>query len=262
MVLTLDPSLPLLWRSPHSLQFGLDRPRVVLEQVSRADELLIAALTAGVSRSGAEMIGRAAGLSSEAIRRLLDTLEPVFTTQPTPAQRRITVSGSGETAARLRLLVSASGAELAEPDSNADLAVVVAQFVIEPERHQYWLRRDIPHLPVVFGDELVRIGPLVRPGVDPCLYCLELHRTDADPAWPAIASQLWNRSGVLETPRLAAEVAALVARLAIDARPIAGGTLHRVAPESTLIELDAASGDRTLRSFGFHPDCGCVAVSA
>ena len=34
MVLRLDPRLPLVWRSPTSLQLGISRPVVVLEKAS------------------------------------------------------------------------------------------------------------------------------------------------------------------------------------------------------------------------------------
>lgn len=52
---------------------------------------------------------------------------------------------------------------------------------------------DVPHLPVcVFGSRAV-IGPLVLPGTTGCLRCAELHRADAEPAWPRIAAQLAHR---------------------------------------------------------------------
>ena len=48
----------------------------------------------------------------------------------------------------------------------------------------------ITHLPVVLDEDRVRIGPLVIPGVTPCLTCLDLNRTDWDRAWPALLPQL------------------------------------------------------------------------
>ena len=53
MVLRLDPQLPVVWRTPTSIQFGVTRPSVVLHDLDLAGEKMIAALTAGVSRSGA-----------------------------------------------------------------------------------------------------------------------------------------------------------------------------------------------------------------
>ena len=72
MVLRLDPRLPLLWRTPSSLQFGVDDPPVVLEAVSAAEERMIAALRVGVSRSGLEMISATAGGRHGEAAALLD----------------------------------------------------------------------------------------------------------------------------------------------------------------------------------------------
>jgi len=269
MVLRLDPRFPLLWRTPQSIQFGTDRPRVVLKAVSHAEELVIAALVAGVSRSGAEMIGRSAGLLDGACDALIRALDPALEhpalehpapEHPAPPQAPATavVIGTGETAELVkRLLIESGMAVLAdEPDTSPEIAVIVAHYVIEPEVHGRWLRRDIPHLAVVFGDEVVRVGPIIRPGAGPCLYCLELHRTDSDPSWPAIASQLWHRRSGIESSLVAAEVAATVARLVLARR-----TVHRIEPLTT-IEIDAGSGERMLREWGSHPECGCASLTA
>ncbi|MES2094081.1 MAG: hypothetical protein V4531_09760 [Actinomycetota bacterium] len=259
MVLRLDPRVPLLWRTPQSLQFGLDRPRVVLETVSHADELVIAALVAGVSRSGVLMIGSSAGLDDLALGALMHALEPAFehpVTALSPASAVVT--GTGETADRVRRhLVDAGVVVLPDrPESTPEIAVIVAHYVIEPEDHGRWLRRDIPHLAVVFGDEAVRVGPIIRPGAGPCLYCLELHRTDSDPSWPALAAQLWHRRSGIESPLLASEVAATVARLVLTRRKV-----RRITPPTT-IEIDAATGERILLEWGGHPQCGCTSLTA
>ena len=91
--------------------------------------------------------------------------------------------------------------------------MLVGHYVLEPARHRRWLRRDIPHLPVVFSDGEIRVGPLVEPGHGPCLYCLELARVDEDPAWPAIACQLVGRDAPTETARASIDVATHVAGL-------------------------------------------------
>ena len=48
-------------------------------------------------------------------------------------------------------------------------------------------------------------GPLVTPGRGPCLRCLDLHRCDRDPAWPALLAQLAlpapGRAGARGQPR-------------------------------------------------------------
>jgi bacteriocin biosynthesis cyclodehydratase domain-containing protein len=287
MVLRLDPHVPLIWRTPQSLQFGLDRPRVVLEEVSHADELVIAALVTGVSSSGARMIGNSAGLDDNALTALLSALEPALESaselatrsapKSTPDQAAtrlipasVVVTGDGETAHLIRCLLGTSGVAVIadEPEACPEFVVIVAHFAIEPEDHGRWLRRDIPHLAVVFGDETVRIGPIIQPGVGPCLYCLERHRTDSDPAWPAMASQLWQQRSALETPLVAQEVAAAAVRLVLAQR-----MRHRaesltavgfpVAPSTaSTLEIDGATGQRMLREWPSHPDCGCASLTA
>jgi len=264
MVLRLDPRFPLLWRTPTSLQFGVDRPSVVLESVSHADELVIAALVAGVSRSGVDMIGRAAGMDDAALAELLHRLEPALQTPGLahPASKgapaSAVVTGTGETAQRVARLLAAEGVTVLQdvPDASPAIAVIVAHFVIEPEDHGRWLRRDIPHLGVVYGDRTVRIGPIVQPGAGPCLYCLELHRTESDPSWPALASQLWRRRSGIESALVAGEVAAEVVRRVLGRRVV------RLIEPLTTIELDAATGERMLRATSRHPNCGCTSLTA
>ncbi len=48
MVLKLDPRFPLVWRTPSSLQLGVDPAVVTLHDVSETTERLLAALVAGV----------------------------------------------------------------------------------------------------------------------------------------------------------------------------------------------------------------------
>ena len=275
MVLRLDPRFPLIWRTPQSLQLGLDRPRVVLQEVSHADEMVIAALVTGVSSSGARMIGRSAGLDDHGFAGLMRALEPALepaledaVTQIVPVS--VVVTGDGETARLIRALLRASGVAILadEPEAHPEIAVLVAHFVIEPEDHGRWLRRDIPHLAVVFGDETVRVGPIIRPGAGPCLYCLERHRTDSDSAWPAMASQLWRRRSDLDSSLIAQEVATTVARLVFTHRmphriesPTARDNAAAI-DDAAAIEIDAATGARMLREWRSHPDCGCGSLTA
>jgi bacteriocin biosynthesis cyclodehydratase domain-containing protein len=111
----------------------------------------------------------------------------------------------------------------------------------------------VPHLPVVLTESGVVIGPLVRPGDGPCLHCLELHHRDADPAWPAIAAQLLGRRGHVESAAAASEAAGVVARIVLGW--VDGAEVGRAS-----IRIDAATGERTERTRGTHPDCGCLGV--
>jgi hypothetical protein len=181
---------------------------------------------------------------------------------------RIDVVGTGPTAERIARTLAESGQSVVVAPTAAgvaaagnavragrsDLAILVGHYVLDPELYGFWLRRDVPHLPVIFADRGVTIGPIVEPGRGPCLYCLERHRSDADPAWPAIASQLWGRKAPTETALVSREVTVTVVRLVL-AR-IAG----RVGMAAASAHLDAASGAITTRTEQSHPECGCVAI--
>ncbi|MEQ1735358.1 MAG: hypothetical protein ABL886_02870 [Rhodoglobus sp.] len=256
MILKLDPRWPIVWRSPSSLQLGIDPPLVVLDGVTEAQERLVAALAVGVSDGGLGLVTRS---SAEERFTLLELLAPALVAAPRPPiPRVVAVSGSGATVEALAGLLASSGvhtlvSERAETlaDQGADVAVAIGHFVLPPALHSLWLRRDVPHLPIVFGDSAVVVGPLVEPGDGPCLRCLELVHRDADPAWPAVASQVLGRRGVAESAVLTAEAAAVAARVVLDR--LVGQTFD----PSVSTRIDGASGVRTTRNWQRHPECGC-----
>ena len=134
------------------------------------------------------------------------------------------------------------------------LAIVAATWAIPPARHLPWLRRDVPHLAVVFDDTGARVGPLVEPGDGPCLRCLDLGRRDADPAWPVIAAQLAGRPAATATTRACLEAATLAIAL-VDDR-LAHGSRAMADASLTLSRERPAGSPRRLRHAP-HPECGC-----
>jgi bacteriocin biosynthesis cyclodehydratase domain-containing protein len=273
MVLKLDARFPLVWRSPSDMQFGVDPPRLVLRDVTSAQELLIASLVPGISRSGLSMIANSGGASEDDITSLLAVLAPILIPSPvvqTSTQTPIAMVGSGPTVERIarvlmqggQRVVVATAATTTPGVSSGDnvggrdikLGIAVGHFVLDPDVYGYWLRRDIPHLPIVFGDSSVTIGPFIEPGIGPCLYCLERYRSEADPVWPTLAAQLWRRRSHSETPLLSREVTARVGRLVVnrltDARP----------GPAVSVRLDAVRGTATYREELPHPLCGCREV--
>ena len=267
MILALDPTLPVVWRSPTSLQIGIDRPAVVVTGVTTADELMISALQLGVSRSGLLMIGQSSGASAEDIAALLTSVAPALTATtdpPSHTERRVVVDGDSSCRALVRSALAAAGLTLVSAPTrmsedraaaSVDLAVVVARYAVTPAAYGYWMRRDIPLLPVVFSDTRVFVGPLVVPGIGSCLHCMDRHRVEADTAWPAIASQLVGRASPLETPLVGGEAATVVTRAAHDWLTHGRNTLADSA-----IALDADTGRLSRRGWPPHPECGCRAL--
>jgi bacteriocin biosynthesis cyclodehydratase domain-containing protein len=270
MAIRLDPRLPLVWRTPDSLQLGVDRPPVVLSAVSRLDERLLDALRHGISRGGLDMIAATEGGTAAHVTQLLDLVRPALLPPRAPEPRvapspgPVSIVGGGPTAVRVADALSRAGHRVrhAAPDlptgtpgERPALAVIVAHFAIAPAVYGHFSREDVPHLPVVLGDRQAVVGPLVEPGRTVCCYCLDLHRRDADPAWPAMATQLLGRDSGSEAGLAAAEVAALAARPAD--RLLAAGE-NALATHQAV--LDVATGRVTRRGALPHPLCGCRAL--
>ncbi|MCU1636986.1 MAG: hypothetical protein JWQ68_2225 [Cryobacterium sp.] len=263
MTLHLDPRFPVVWRTPTSLQIGIDRPLAVIEDVSAGLERVVAALRAGVPRIAAVMLGREAGVSASDVERLLRELAPALIDSPHPAPLArhmvampagaVCVDGVGPTADRIRSQLTDLGIPIGVgEDRDLAVTVLVGHYVVEPRRHGRWLRRDIPHVPVIFSDGGVRFGPFVEPGTGPCLSCLDLARVDRDIAWPAVAVQLLTRKAPTETPRATLEVATWVTALVDDRLRRGATTLSSVS-----IVRDAETGNLRRYEHQPHALCGC-----
>jgi bacteriocin biosynthesis cyclodehydratase domain-containing protein len=261
MVVKLDSGVAVVWRDPFSLQFGVDPVRTVLREVSNAEERMIAAMSVGVSRSGLDMIAHSSGAGEREVSSLLKRLAGVLVAPlDGVARRRVAIVGRGATVDRVADALAIAGVDVVVgdrvPEERCDLGLAIGHYVIDPEAYGYWLRRDLPHLPVVFGDDSVTVGPLVEPGVTACLYCLEHYRRDADASWAAIASQLWGRTSESETPLASIEVAARVARLVL--RRLDGAA----ATAATSVRIEVETGEAVSRTWLPHPECGCIGLPA
>jgi bacteriocin biosynthesis cyclodehydratase domain-containing protein len=257
MPLQLDPSVPLVWRTPTSLQLGIDEPRVVLDDVTAGVERMLTALRGGISESGWHMLARGAGLDADDADELLGRLAPLLVpAQPAAPASIALVLGDGDIARELAAFLRESG-RLADPQQpDPHLVVLVADWILGPDDAQPWLRRDIPHVPVIATDRAVTVGPFVEPGAGPCVYCAQLGRTDADPAWPAIAAQLWGRPAPRLSRLTVSSAAAFVARRVLrrlDGGPDAAASIGRVW--RLLGEGGTVSASTVLR----HPRCSCAA---
>jgi len=117
------------------------------------------------------------------------------------------------------------------------------------------------HLAVSVREGRVVIGPLVVPGRTSCLHCAELHRTDRDPRWPAVAAQLAaSPSMAMHEPTsvLAALAAALAAAQVLE---YLDGSRAPEVIEATL-ELRPPDWQVLRRRWPPHLDCGCLEESA
>ncbi|MEO6143260.1 MAG: hypothetical protein ABIP19_04705 [Dermatophilaceae bacterium] len=148
-----------------------------------------------------------------------------------------------------------SGSTLKRPD----LVVLMAMGAIRPDAGAPWLRRGIPHLPLVVQGHRVQVGPVIAVGPGPCLTCLDLHRRDRDAAWPAVLSQLVPREPLLPAAPVSLEstltamtagAAAMIVHTCLDGQPV---------PSGLSLELSLSWPTIQLRRWFSHPLCNCTA---
>jgi hypothetical protein len=179
---------------------------------------------------------------------------------------QIRVHGGGRIGAGIASLLATSGVgrvtradtgdDAPEPPDRTrpDLAVLVGRPPLELRASL--MREQIPHLAASADEAIGIVGPLVIPGRTACLRCIDLTRTDRDPAWPLILAQLTGRAPdplACDAP-LAAAVAAQAAAqgLAFIDRAAGGGAVT----DGTL-ELVLPGWQWRRRTWPRHRDCSC-----
>jgi len=146
----------------------------------------------------------------------------------------------------------------APPRTRPDVMVLVEHGAADALRSRVLMSAGVVHLSIVVRDADVVVGPLVRPGSSPCLRCLDLHRTDADRRWPALAAQLVG--GVRSTAPHEETVLAAIAGALAAGQVLA--QLDGTAPHTLGASLEIALPEAVprLRQWSTHPDCGCTGL--
>jgi hypothetical protein len=138
--------------------------------------------------------------------------------------------------------------------SRPDLAVLAGSH--NPQLASALVRQHAPHLTASADEAIGVVGPLVIPRQSACLRCLDLHRTDRDPAWPLILAQLAGPE-----PRPAACDAALATAVAAQAASQALAFVDRAAPATAVIngtlELVLPDWQWRRRTWQPHQACSC-----
>jgi bacteriocin biosynthesis cyclodehydratase domain-containing protein len=116
----------------------------------------------------------------------------------------------------------------------------------------------VPHLAASASEAIGVVGPLVLPGRSACLRCLDLARTERDPAWPLILAQLASQAATdplgcdtllatMVAAQAAAQALAFLDQGAEAAAAVTNGTLELVLP----------GWQWRRRTWQPHPQCGC-----
>lgn len=144
------------------------------------------------------------------------------------------------------------GATRAPAGQSADLVVSIEPHVLDPVRARGVDQAEVAHLPITVHATGVRIGPLLGAGPGPCPTCLGLWETEADPCWPALATQLRTMPAPAPARLVGLQAAATAARTAC-AVLVSG-------PEALAgagAEVSAWSPWPEVRDWAVHPECAC-----
>jgi hypothetical protein len=104
---------------------------------------------------------------------------------------------------------------------------------------------------VAVREGFVTVGPVVAAGHGPCLRCLELHRTERDPAWPQLNAQLPDAASQ-EPPCGAATAYAAAAHIIAEALAVLDG-----APAALLGASIDVYGPTDVRNRRWDRHIGC-----
>jgi hypothetical protein len=279
MTYALDPAMPVLLRPDGAVQVGWDPRRAVLvrppcglataelatllrsmRSPTPISELRRRAVdrglrdTEGLAGLVAQLVG--AGVATECRR-------------PRGRTAAIRIHGRGPLSELLAEGLRCSGARVttsSQPHAavsadSVDLVVLADYLVADPRMVRDLHGRGVPHLPVRVRDGTGLVGPLVIPGVTSCLVCADLHRSDRDASWPAIAAQLRDTVGVADRATVLATAALALSQINRVIVAVRGQqAVPDPAPPPALnatLEFDVHAGSVVARQWTKHPLCSC-----
>ncbi|CAN5213234.1 hypothetical protein BH09ACT8_BH09ACT8_61940 [soil metagenome] len=273
--------MPVLVRPDGAVQVGWDPRRAVLV---RPPQGLTATALAGVLRlmhtnAGVDELVREAvrcgPVDTDEVTGLIDALVGAGVARPVPTHpggrtASIRVHGRGPLSDLLIDALRCSGARVKHSSAphavvrreGTDLVVLADYLVAEPRMVRDLHDAGIPHLLVRVRDGVGLVGPLVVPGVTSCLGCADLHRSDRDASWPAVAAQLRDTVGSADRATMLATAALALHQVDSVIKAVRGSTGDpgdRRAPStlSATLEFDVAAGSIVTRRWPRHPRCRC-----
>ena len=278
MRFALDPALPVLLRPDGAVQVGWDPRRAVMVRPpmglsAAALAIVLRAMAAPMSLNDLHRLAVAHGLDDEAgFDELIYGLVAAGVVRERSRARggralSIRVHGAGPLSELVAEGLRCSGARVGTSShgnasgapAGVDLVVLADTLAADPRLVRDLQSAGVPHLPVRVRDGAGVVGPLVIPGLTSCLSCADLHRTDRDPAWPALAAQLREVVGTADRPTLLATAALALSQLQqiiAGLRAPAGAVAAPATLDATL-EVDVASQTIAARRWSRHPLCGC-----
>ncbi|MDT7786715.1 MAG: hypothetical protein QOF58_5134 [Pseudonocardiales bacterium] len=246
-------------RGPGVVQVGIDPKHAVV--IDSLPEALIDELITLDGRHTVAELGERLKNRGENPSQLIDVLESLdeaglLDTEFPARDATAAVHGAGHLALSITSLLAESSVQLAH---NADLTVLAATLVPDPNLVSTLMAFRTPHLPVRVREGVGIVGPLVLPGRSSCLNCADLHRADHDPAWPVIAAQLVGKPASTDVLFASGTAALAVVQILESLIYIRGRDQAPPPVLNATLELDLVTGVAERRSWYPHPDCQCAA---
>lgn len=246
-------------RGPGVVQVGTDPKHAVV--IDSLPEALVDVLLVLDGRHTVAELGERLEERGEDPAQLTDVLlsleEAGLLGTGSPAKgATVAVHGAGHLALSITSLLAESSIRLAH---NADLVVLAATLVPDPGLVSALMASRTPHLAVRVREGVGIVGPLVLPGRTSCLNCADLHRSDQDPAWPVIATQLAGKPASSDVLFASGTAALAVVQTLESLIYVRGRDLAPPPVLNATLELDLVAGVAERRSWYPHPDCQCSA---
>ena len=157
----------------------------------------------------------------------------------------------GALASQLEQALIQHGFSPSPPDRRCQLLVPQGSQVLPPRLNSYFLQQNFNFLPVLARDGGWLIGPLTVPGLSQCSTCLDLYLSEADPAWPTLATQLLCQPVAASSQSVARHCINIVAQVVAS---FFSGSEHWLGRYLEFSQADLVGFSQVLSP---HPECGC-----
>lgn len=157
----------------------------------------------------------------------------------------------GALASQLEQALMQHGFNPSPPDRRCQLLVPLGSQVLPPRLNSYFLQQNFNFLPVLARDGGWLIGPLTVPGLSQCSTCLDLYLSEADPAWPTLATQLLCQPVAASSQSVATHCINIVAQVVAS---FFSGSDHWLGRYLEFSQTDLVGFSQVLSP---HPECGC-----
>ena len=157
----------------------------------------------------------------------------------------------GALASQLEQALMQHGFNPSPPNQRCQLLVPLGSQVLPPRLNSYFLQQNFNFLPVLARDGGWLIGPLTVPGLSQCSTCLDLYLSEADPAWPTLATQLLCQPVVASSQSVARHCINIVVQVVAS---FFSGSEHWLGRYLEFSQADLVGSSQVLSP---HPECGC-----